>query len=62
VKDEDFEAKMQENKELTTLFTDNVLVVFWKFLSWCKKKGSFILSAFTIILVTLFCIEIRDMN
>jgi hypothetical protein len=60
VVDDDFEAKMQENKEPTTLFADSVLVVFWKFLSWCKKKRSFNLSAFIFFLVTLFCIEIHN--
>jgi hypothetical protein len=48
VEDEDFEAKIQENKDLTTLFTDSELVMFWKFLSWVRKL--------------LFCIEIHNIN
>jgi hypothetical protein len=33
-----FEAKIQENKVLTTLFTDSELMMSWKFLSWVRKK------------------------
>jgi hypothetical protein len=32
VEDEEFETKLQENKELAGLFTESALVVFWKFL------------------------------
>jgi hypothetical protein len=46
VDDEDFAEKLQEDKELATLFTEKALVVFWKFLEWCKEEGSFMLSAF----------------
>jgi hypothetical protein len=38
IEDVDFEAKIQENKDLTTLFTDSELMMFWKFLSWVRKK------------------------
>jgi hypothetical protein len=52
VDDEDFQEELRENKELSALFTDKALVVFWKFLDWCKTKGLFILSACMFILVT----------
>jgi hypothetical protein len=62
VEDEEFEAKPQENEGLSGLFTEKALVVFWKFLCWCKRKGSFILPAFIFILVTWFGIEIRNVK
>jgi hypothetical protein len=62
VDDDGFQEKLQENREIMTLFTDKALVVFWKFLNWCKTKGSFLLSSFMFILVTIFGIEIRDIK
>ena len=62
VDDEDFREKLRENREVTTLFTERALVVFWKFLNWCKQKGSFLLAPFMFLLVTLFGIEMRDIR
>jgi hypothetical protein len=33
VDDDGFQEKLQENREIMTLFTDKALVVFWKFLN-----------------------------
>jgi hypothetical protein len=46
VDDDGFQEKLQENRKITTLFTYKALVVFWKFLNWCKSKGSFLLPSF----------------
>jgi hypothetical protein len=62
VDDDGFQEKLQENRDLLTLFTDKALVVFWRFLNWCKTKGSFLLPSFMFILVTIFNIEIRDIK
>jgi hypothetical protein len=45
VDDDGFQEKLQENRDLLTPFTDKALVVFWKFLKWCKTKGSFLLPS-----------------
>jgi hypothetical protein len=60
VDDEGFQEKLREDKNLVNLFTDKALVVFWKFLGWCKTKKSFILPSFKFILVGIFGIEIKD--
>jgi hypothetical protein len=62
VDDDGFQEKLQENREIITLFTDKALVVFWKFLNWCKTKGSFLLPSFVFIPVTIFGIENRDIK
>ena len=57
VDDEGFQEKIREDKNLVN-FTEKALVVFWKFMEWCKAKGSFILPSFMFILVVIFGVEI----
>jgi hypothetical protein len=58
VDDEGFQEKIREDKNLVNL-TEKALVVFWKFMEWCKTKGSFMLSSFMFILVVIFGVEIK---
>jgi hypothetical protein len=61
VDDEGFHEKIREDKNLVN-FTDKALVVFWKFMEWCKTKGSFILPSFMFILAASFGVEIKDIK